>query len=92
MGGPGSNPIRLNPDDGRPKQAPRMPHDRAPHVLRDYPIPADAEHMPDTLGYDQDKHELIVGSGHIGNVTPSPSRVWAKNPPSKPRLRAILLS
>ena len=56
--------------DDRPKRPPRMPHDRAPHVLGGYPIPADAEHMPDTLGYDKDKQELIVGSGHIGNVTP----------------------
>jgi hypothetical protein len=59
-----------DPADDRPKRAPRLPHDKAPQVLGDYPIPADAEHMPDTLGYDQDKHELIVGSGHISHVTP----------------------
>lgn len=59
-----------NAEDGRPKQAPRLPSDRAPHVLGSYPIPADAGHMPDTLDYDQDNRQLVVGAGRIGNVTP----------------------
>ena len=59
-----------DPTDDRPKQPPRLPHDRAPHVLGSYPIPGDPEHMPDALGYDPEKHELSVGGGRIGNVTP----------------------
>ncbi len=58
-----------DPSDSRPKQAPRLPQDRAPKVLAGYPIPGDAEHMPDVLGYDAEKQELHVGAGHIGNVT-----------------------
>jgi hypothetical protein len=59
-----------DPADDRPKHSPRMPYDRAPHVLGGYPIPADAEHMPDALDYDPDNQELIVGSGRIDHVTP----------------------
>ena len=58
-----------DPTDGRPKSPPRLPHDRAPHVLGSYPIPGDPEHMPDVLGYDPETHELSVGDGRIGNVT-----------------------
>jgi hypothetical protein len=58
-----------DPADHRPKQPPRLPHDRAPKVLAGYPIPGDSEHMPDVLGYDADKQELHVGAGHIANVT-----------------------
>ena len=56
--------------DNRPKQPPRLPHDRAPNVLGGYPIPGDPEHMPDALGYDPEARELSVGGGRIGNVTP----------------------
>ncbi len=59
-----------DPADNRLKSPPRLPHDRAPKVLGGYPIPGDPEHMPDALGYDPGKHELSVGGGHIGNVTP----------------------
>jgi hypothetical protein len=60
-----------DPDSGRPKRAPRLPADRAPKVLAGHPIPGDPEHMPDgTLGYDPATHELHVGDGRIGNVTP----------------------
>lgn len=59
-----------DPADNRPKQPPRLPHDRAPNVLGSYPIPGDPEHMPDALGYDPETRELSVGGGRIGNVTP----------------------
>jgi hypothetical protein len=55
--------------DDRPRRAPRLPRERAPRVLGGYPIPGDADHMPDVLNYDPDKQELIVGSGRISNVT-----------------------
>jgi Type ISP C-terminal specificity domain len=57
-------------DDDRPKQPPRLPHDRAPNVLGGYPIPGDPEHMPDVLGYNHETRELSVGDGRIANVTP----------------------
>jgi Type ISP C-terminal specificity domain/N-6 DNA Methylase len=57
-------------DDNRPKRSPRLPDDQAPRVLGGYPIPGDAERMPDGLAYDPEKRQLGVGAGRISNVTP----------------------
>ncbi|MBQ0902667.1 type ISP restriction/modification enzyme [Micromonospora sp. U21] len=55
----------------KPRRSPRLGPKTAPKVLPGHAIPGDPEHMPDgRLGYDADKHELIVGDGRIGNVTP----------------------
>lgn len=60
-----------DPAAGRPRRSPRLDRDAAPKVLAGHPIPSDPDRMPDgRLGYDADKHELIVGAGRIGNVTP----------------------
>ena len=58
-----------DPSRERPKQAPRVPQDRAPQVLGGYPIPTDAANMPNMLQYDSQNLELHVGTGRISNVT-----------------------
>jgi hypothetical protein len=62
--------------DNRPHHSPRMELDRRPKVLQGAPIPADAEHMPDEIGYDLATGELRIGTGRIGNVTPE---MWSYN-------------
>lgn len=58
----------------RPTGAPRLPAHRAPKVLAGHPIPADADGMPDNLGYDPDAQTLTIGDGRIGPVT---ADVWS---------------
>ncbi|TDT31354.1 type ISP restriction/modification enzyme [Naumannella halotolerans] len=63
----------VSAEAGRPPGSPRLPADRAPKVLAEYPIPADAEGMPDEITFDPDHHRLYIGAGQIGPVVPE---VW----------------
>lgn len=58
-----------DPDAGRPKQAPRLPKDRAPFIPTAGAIPGSPEPLPDAMDYDPAKHRLIVGKGYVENVT-----------------------
>jgi len=58
--------------DDRPQGPPRMAH--PPLLPKEGAISTDKEKMPDTLGYDAQKHRLMVGQyGFIDNV---PAAVW----------------
>ena len=63
-----------DPDEGRPKSAPRLPKDRAPRIPADGAIPAAPEPLPDTIDYDASMKRLLIGKGFIDNVTPE---MWA---------------
>ena len=56
-------------DRNRPKKPPRLPHDRAPHVLGGHPIPGDSEHMP-TYSAMTRNPRAERRHGRISNVTP----------------------
>ena len=56
---------------GRPAGPPRLPNDRAPKVPADGSISTAPGAMADTLDYDARSQRLLVGRGHIENVTPS---------------------
>jgi hypothetical protein len=58
---------------GRPEGPPRLPEGRAPIVPKEGEISSGPTEMPDTLGYDAEKHRLLVGHGFVENVPP---RVW----------------
>ncbi|MBL8577035.1 MAG: N-6 DNA methylase [Mesorhizobium sp.] len=55
---------------GRPKGPPRMVEGQRPFIPADGAIPGAPEPLPDTLDYDASKRRLIVGGGHIDNVSP----------------------
>jgi hypothetical protein len=59
---------------GRPKQAPRLPKDRAPTIPADGAIPGAPERLPSTMDYDPAPRRLNVGKGYVDNVTPE---MWA---------------
>ena len=60
-------------DGGRPAGPPRIDNGRGPCVSKEGTIPSGPSEMPDTLGYDAEKHRLLVGKGFIDNV---PQSVW----------------
>ena len=62
-----------NAAQGRPEGPPRLPAGRAPVVPKEGAISSKPEEMPDTIGYDAEKHRLLVGTGFIENVPPA---VW----------------
>lgn len=55
---------------GRPKGPPRMGEGERPTIPADGAIPGASEPLPETLDYDASKRRLIVGGGHIDNVSP----------------------
>lgn len=57
----------VNPDDGRPRGAPRMKSERPVVQVR---IPDTPERMPEKLVYDQQDRLLHVGEGVIAPVSP----------------------
>jgi len=59
--------------EARPRAAPRLPLERSPKVLAEYPIESSSVEMPDKIGYDAASAILSVGSGRISNVPPA---VW----------------
>ena len=56
---------------GRPKAPPRLPKDVAPFIPVDGAIPSAPEPLPDDMDYDAGKQRLVIGKGHIDNVTPA---------------------
>jgi len=62
-----------DPNHNRPAGPPRMTPGKAPTVPKEGEISAKPDEMPDTLGYDAEKHRLLVGHGFIENVS---SAVW----------------
>ena len=63
----------VNAKQGRPAEPPRLPLDRRPHVPLQGAIPQEASAMPDAIGYDLAKKQLLIGSGYVENVDPA---VW----------------
>jgi len=62
-----------DPAANRPKQAPRLAKECAPHIPADGAIPSAPEPLPDTMDYDPAKRRLTVGKGYVENVT---SEMW----------------
>lgn len=58
---------------GREPGPPRLPAERRTRVPKEGAIPTDAEHMPDSIGYDAAHQRLLVGRGYIEPVPPA---VW----------------
>ena len=58
-----------DPEGGRPKGPPRLPRERAPRIPADGEIPS--TELPEEMSYDAARQRLIVGKGHIDNVTPA---------------------
>jgi hypothetical protein len=59
-----------DPAAGRPKQAPRLPKDKAPTIPADGAIPGAPEPLPETMDYDPATRRLTIGKGYVENVTP----------------------
>ena len=73
-----------DPAAGRPRQAPRLPKDRAPFIPTDGAIPSAPEPLPETMDYDPATQRLAVGKGYVANVTPE---MWAYEVSGKQVLR-----
>ena len=63
-----------DPAAQRPKQAPRLPKERAPRIPAAGAIPPAPEPLPDTMDYDPATRRLHIGQGYVENVTPE---MWA---------------
>jgi hypothetical protein len=57
--------------DGRPAGPPRLSESRRPTFPKGGGIPQTPEAMPDEINYDASRQHLLVGSGHVVNVTPA---------------------
>ena len=73
--------------NNRPEGPPRLPEGRAPVVPKEGEISSKPSEMPDTLGYDAGKHQLLVGHGFIENV---PLAVWQYEVSGKQVLLAVV--
>lgn len=62
-----------DPKRGWPAGPPRMPKDAAPRIPTAGAISQDPEEMPDSIGYDESKRSLLIGSGYVEGVPPE---VW----------------
>lgn len=58
-----------DPRAGRPPGAPRMAKDKAPTIPTGGTIPGAPEPLADEMTYDDAKQRLIIGKGHVDNVT-----------------------
>jgi hypothetical protein len=63
-----------DPAAGGPKQAPRLPKERAPSIPQAGAIPSAPEPLPDTMDHDPATLRLKIGKGYVENVTPE---MWA---------------
>ena len=63
-----------DPSAGRPKQAPRLPKEKAPYIPAAGAIPSAPEPLPDTMDYEPATRRLKIGKGYVENVTPE---MWA---------------
>ncbi|MCL4840449.1 MAG: N-6 DNA methylase [Bryobacteraceae bacterium] len=59
----------VNAAEGRPAGPPRLPESRRPTFPKGGEIPQTAEAMPDEINYDASGQRLLVGTGHVVNVT-----------------------
>jgi hypothetical protein len=64
----------VDPKANRPKQAPRLPKDVAPHVPAGGAIPSAPEPLPETMHYEPATRRLKIGKGFVENVSPE---MWA---------------
>jgi hypothetical protein len=64
----------VDPVAGRPKHAPRLPKEVAPHIPADGAIPSAPEPLPGALDYDPATRRLKIGKGFVQNVSPE---MWA---------------
>jgi hypothetical protein len=64
----------IDPKDGRPFGSPRLEAGFRPSIAAGKSIPSTPEEMPDSISFDPDAGELVVGGGRISNVTPE---MWA---------------
>jgi hypothetical protein len=64
----------VDPAEGRPAGAPRLPAADRPTIPEDGAIPTDPEAMPDAIRHAAATRRLHVGQGHVDNVAPA---VWA---------------
>jgi hypothetical protein len=58
-----------DPKAERPKGAPRLPKATAPTIPAGGEIPGAPEPLPDAMSYDTAKQRLVIGKGHIDNVS-----------------------
>lgn len=63
----------IDPKDSRPAGPPRLPAEHMPFVPLTGAISDAPNEMPDTIGFDAEKHRLLVGHGFVERVSPS---VW----------------
>src|SRR5438270_11536540 len=59
----------VDPKADRPKQAPRLPKESAPHIPAGGAIPSAPEPLPATMDYDPAKRRLTIGQGYVENAT-----------------------
>lgn len=62
-----------DPQQNRPKGAPRLPAGAGPRISQEGSIPSAADRFPDQIWYDETSARLHVGDGFIDNV---PMDVW----------------
>lgn len=60
----------IDEKSGRPAGPPRLPPKLAPRIPADGAIPTESNAMPDRIEYEEGKCRLVIGSGHIENVSP----------------------
>ena len=58
---------------GRPKGPPRLEKGEAPRIPSDGVLPGSSEPLPETLDYEASTKRLLIGNGHVENVT---EEVW----------------
>jgi hypothetical protein len=61
----------VDPAAGRPKGPPRLAKGEAPFIPADGAIPGAPEPLPETMDYDAAKRRLVIGKGHVDNVSPA---------------------
>ncbi len=64
----------IDPEAGRPKQAPRLSKENAPYIPSDGAIPGAPEPLPEHMDYDPATRRLKIGKGYVANVAPE---VWS---------------
>ena len=60
-----------DPAAGRPKGAPRLPQNERPFIPANGAIPGAPEPLPQSMSYDPARRRLVIGKGHVENVTPA---------------------
>ena len=63
----------VDAEAGRPKGPPRLDKGEAPRIPSDGALPGSSEPLPETIDYEASTKRLLIGSGHVENVT---EEVW----------------